>query len=75
MYVKVRVEAGAKRERVQKESDTLFLVSVREPASQNLANGRVRELIAGEFGVPVGKVRIVNGHQSPSKMLSVDIKK
>jgi len=71
MYVKVRATAGTKREEFRQESDTHFSVCVREKAERNEANTRIRELVAEHFGVAVGKVRIVNGHQSPSKLLDV----
>lgn len=71
MYVKVRATAGAKREEFRKESDTHFSITVCEKAERNEANMRIRELVAHHFGVALGKVRIVNGHQSPSKLLDV----
>ena len=71
MYVKARVTAGAKREEFSQESETHFSIAVREKAERNEANARVRELVALHFGVPAGKVRIVNGHQSPSKLIDV----
>lgn len=76
MYIKVFVTPGAKKEKVEDsptkdgESETLA-VSVREPATGNRANDRVRELIALRVGKPVGKVRILTGHRSRSKMISV----
>lgn len=73
MYIKVHVVAGAKKELVQKVSATHYKLSVKEPAERNLANKRVLELIAEQLGIAKNKVRIVNGHQSPSKMLSVDV--
>lgn len=72
MYVKVLVTASAKRERVTRASNTKLKISVTEPAKQNLANRRVIALVAGHFNVPVRNVRIISGHHSPSKMLSVD---
>ena len=72
MYIKVTVSAGAKKERVAEISKSRLSVSVREPAKQNLANRRVVALIATHFGVAQKKVRIISGHHSPSKMLSVD---
>ncbi|HEY4510909.1 MAG TPA: DUF167 family protein [Candidatus Paceibacterota bacterium] len=73
MYIKVSVHAGAKKEVFEKVSETHFKISVKEPAKQNLANGRVRALVARHFKVPVAKVRIINGHHSPSKLLSVSV--
>ena len=73
MYIKVRVTAGAKKEVVTKVTKSSYKISVKEPAERNLANGRVIELISAQLKIPTNKVRIINGHQSPSKMLSVDI--
>ncbi len=72
MYVKTRVKAGMKAESFKQVSDTHFDVTVREKAEQNRANARVIALVAAHFGVAQGKVRIVNGHHSPSKLLSVE---
>ncbi len=74
MYIKVRVVAGAKKESVERVSDTSYKVSVKEPAKQNLANRRVLELMSLELKVPKARIRLISGHQSPSKMLSVDEK-
>ncbi len=71
MYIKVHVVTGAKKELIIKKANDLYEVSVREPAEQNLANRRVLELIARELGIPYGKARIVSGHHSPSKILSI----
>lgn len=73
MYIKVKVVAGAKKEQVVKNSPNSYSVSVREPAERNLANGRVMELVAHDVGIPKGKIRIVSGHHSPSKILSINI--
>jgi len=74
MFIKVFVTPGAKKEKVEEKGDTLR-ISVREPATQNFANIRVRELIAERFKAPVGKVRILTGHRSRAKMISVTIKR
>lgn len=70
MFIKVFVTPDAKREKVE-EKDKSFLISVKEPASQNRANQRVREIIATRFQKPVGKVRILTGHRSRAKMVSI----
>ena len=71
-YVRVHAAPGMKHERVVRESDDTYRISVREPAERNLANTRIRELVAREFGVPVAAVRMVNGHRSPSKLLRIE---
>jgi uncharacterized protein YggU (UPF0235/DUF167 family) len=75
MYIKVRVVAGSKKEQVILEKPNYFKIFVREKAKQNMANDRILEIIAREYHVPSAKVRIVNGHHSPSKLLSVDVEK
>ncbi|MFZ1075270.1 MAG: DUF167 domain-containing protein [Minisyncoccia bacterium] len=70
MYIKVFVTPGAKREKVEEKGETLA-VSVREPAAGNRANDRVRAVIAERLSVPFGKVRILTGHRSRAKMISV----
>lgn len=72
MYVRVRVTPGAKKERVTCVSANEFHIEVREPAERNLANARVREIVAQEMGVAAGKARIVSGHRSPHKIISIE---
>ena len=71
MYIKVKVTAGVKKEVVEKIKNDEYRVWVREKAERNMANNRVRELIAREYSIPIGKVKIISGHQSPSKILSL----
>ena len=71
MYVKVRVTPGAKKEIFEQISKDHFKAAVREPAKQNLANRRVMELAAAHFKVHAGRVRLVSGHRSRSKILSI----
>lgn len=73
MYVRVSVTPNAKREDLVRVSDTEFEVSVREPAERNLANRRVVEVVAAHYRVSSGAVRIISGHRSPRKMLSVEV--
>ena len=72
MYVKVKVTPNAKREVLSKISDDTFAISVREKALRNMANSRVREVLATHLKIPVGKVRLISGHRSRSKIFSVD---
>ena len=73
MYIKVKVEAGSKKEEIKKKSETSFFIKVKEPAERNLANTRIREIIAIIYEINVKSVRIISGHQSPNKILTVDI--
>ena len=71
MYIKVRVQAGAKKENIEKKKDNYFMITVKEPAERNMANKRVCNIVASLYKVKENKVRIVSGHQSPSKILSI----
>lgn len=73
MYIKVKVTPLSKRECIERISDDTFAVCVKEPPERNLANRRIVEVMAEELGVVVGKVRIISGHHSKSKILSVDV--
>lgn len=73
MYIKVNVIAGAKKEIFKAKSKDHFDISVKEKAQRNGANTRVIELVTLHFKLPKNKVRIINGHHHPSKLLSIDI--
>ncbi len=83
MYIKIKVITEAKKEKIIKKSEDHFEISVKEPAERNLANKRVLELVKNYFKaqpnkkkvgqVYNGNVRIVSGHHSPSKIISLDI--
>ena len=71
MLVKVRVATDAKKESLEQTAKGGFTISVKEPAERNLANRRVIELVAQHYYVPAKAVRLVSGHHSPSKTLSL----
>ncbi len=71
-YIHVKVAASARKESFRQKSEDHFEVSVKEKAERNLANRRVIELLSLHFKIPVSKIRIVNGHRSPSKLLVVE---
>lgn len=73
MYIKVTVTPGARKERIEASGEASFSISVKEPAAQNHANTRVRELLAEHFAITTSRVRILTGHRSRSKMISIDI--
>lgn len=71
MYIKVRVIAGAKKESIEEVSAGYLKISVKEPAERNLANRRIVELVAAHYKIPPKQARIISGHTSPSKILSI----
>ncbi len=71
MYIKAIVTAGARKEKFVKKSEDTFEISVKEKAERNMANKRVVELVSEHFATPKGRVRIINGHHHPHKLISV----
>jgi len=72
-YVKVRVITGMRKEKVKRVDEVTFEMTIKEPAERNLANKRIRALLSQELSVPEGKIKIITGHHSPSKMFDVTI--
>ncbi|MEK7614653.1 MAG: DUF167 domain-containing protein [Patescibacteria group bacterium] len=72
MYIHVKVTPGAKRESLKKLKTDHYAILVKEPAERNLANRRVTELLSAHLATPLGKIRLVNGHRSPSKIFSIN---
>lgn len=73
MYVRVNASPNAKKERITKLSEDKYEIAVREPAERNMANARIKTVLALELGLPEGKLRLISGHQSPHKIFSVSI--
>lgn len=71
MYLKIKVKANSKREELVKIDENTFEISVREKAERNMANNRILEILSFELKIPINKIRIINGHQSPTKLISV----
>lgn len=73
MYIKVTAVPGAKKEKISQLKENVFEIYVKEPAERNLANARIRTLLAEWYDVGIGKVRIVTGHHSPKKIFDIDL--
>ena len=71
MNVRVKVKTNAKKDSVEAGPKDSLIVSVREKPQENRANERVIQLVARHFGVSPKQVRIVSGHQRPSKALRI----
>ncbi len=73
MYIRVTVTPQSKKENIKQEGKDRYLVSVRALAEQNMANKAVLALISAHFKVPSKAVKIISGHHSPRKILSLDL--
>ena len=67
-YLKVKVHAGEKKNKlVEKAADT-FEVWVKAPAEQGRANEAVRALLAAHLNIPENKLSLIKGATSPAKI-------
>ena len=71
-YVKALVSTGSKKDNIIKKNKDTFVISVKEKPEKNMANKKVLDLLASHFGIPVNKIRIINGHHHPHKLLVVE---
>ncbi len=71
MYIRVQVKPNAKKESIIQTDSKTYSIAVKEPAQQNLANIRVREILAVLLGVSVPAVRMISGHRSPRKIFDI----
>ena len=70
MYIKIRVKVDSKKEIVTKVNEDHFEISLKEKAERNMANNRILEIFREMY--PNKPIRIISGHTSPSKIISVD---
>ncbi len=70
MYLKLKVTPDSKKEKVEKTSEDSWHIWVKVLAENNAANSRILELVRLEF--PNTSVRIISGHHSPSKIVSIN---
>ena len=71
MYIKVHAQVGVKKESVIAVSPERYDIAVREPAERNLANARIRVLLARTLALDPKQVRLISGHQSPHKIFAI----
>ncbi len=70
MYLKLKVIPDAKLEKIEQLREDEYRIWVKAPAEMNLANTRILEMIREMH--PSKRVRLISGHTSPSKIISVD---
>jgi len=71
--VTVTTFPSSKKEKFVAITPDAFEAYVREPAQRNMANTRVRELVAAFFAVPASSVIISAGHRARKKRVVVTI--
>lgn len=67
-YLKVKVHAGEKKNKLVQKSPDSFEIWVKAPAEQGLANQAVRTLLAAHLQLPENKLSLIKGATSPAKI-------
>jgi hypothetical protein len=71
MLIKLRVHPESKKNEILRKAADLYEIWVRAPAEEGRANTAVLALLGKELGIPPGRIRIVKGGKSPSKIVEV----
>ena len=67
-YLKVKVHAGEKKEKLLEKSADTFEIWVKAPAERGQANTAVRTALAAHLGVAENKLSLIKGATSPAKI-------
>jgi hypothetical protein len=70
-YIKVKVHADEKKNRLEQLAADKIEVWVKAPAEQGRANAAVRVLLAEYLGLPENKLSLIKGATSPAKIFLV----
>ena len=67
-YLKVKVHADEKKNKLVQKSADSFEIWVKAPAEQGRANEAVRALLAAHLQLPENKLSLIKGATSPAKI-------
>lgn len=67
-YLKVKVHADEKKEKLLQKAPDTFEIWVKAPAERGLANAAVRAALAAHLGVAENKLSLIKGATSPAKI-------
>ena len=67
-YLKVKVHAAEKHNKIVEKSPDTYEVWVKAPAEQGRANEAVRTVLAEHLNIPVTKLSLIKGATSPAKI-------
>lgn len=70
-FIKIKVTAGAKEEKVEEIGENSYAVSVKVKAERNQANIRALELLNSYLKLPPRSIRLISGHHHPHKLAEV----
>ena len=72
MRITVRVKPNSKVEKIEKVSDTEFIVRVQAPPLEGRANKAVIEALHNYFRIPRSRIRIAHGEAGKVKYIDIN---
>ena len=69
--IELKVITKAKKEGMQKISESSYRIKVSVPPEKDKANQRIVELLSKEFGLKRRCIKIVSGHTSSKKIIEI----
>jgi uncharacterized protein len=71
MRITARVKPNAKKETVEKVSDTEYIVRVKAPPHEGRANDAVVAALSEYFDIPKSRIAIFRGHTGKVKIVDI----
>lgn len=72
MKIFVKVKPNSKKERIEKVSEYEFVLWVKPPARENLANEAVIKALSGYFDTAKSNISIIRGFKAAVKTVEID---
>ena len=67
-FIKVKVHAGQKQNRLVQKAPDSFEIWVKAPAEEGRANKTVKAILAAHLGVTENRLCLIKGATSPAKL-------
>jgi hypothetical protein len=72
MILQVKVKAGSKLEKIEKDAAGNWVIKIKAPAVEGKANEALIQLLSKKLHVSKSSIQILSGHTSKLKRINVD---
>lgn len=72
MKIFIKAKPNSKKEKIEKISETEYIVAVKEPPIKGRANEAIKKGLAEYFKVSLSRVIIVAGHTAKNKIIEIN---
>ena len=73
MKIIVKAKPASRTEKIEKLSETSFVVSVKAPPVDGKANAAIVKVLADYFDISPSLVEIISGHMSKTKVIKIHL--